>query len=63
MTTKSNDGTLTYSDGHALIECAICREEHTDIREGNGPFALPICIYCANDRRTEYQPAQYLGAA
>ena len=66
MTTKSTNGELTYTDGHALEECAVCREEHTDIREGDHLSSwglLPICIYCANDRRPEYRPVAYLGAA
>ena len=63
MTIYSADGTIAYSDGHPLSECMICHEEHTDIREGEGFFALVICIYCANDRRPEYRPARYLGNA
>ena len=69
MATKvlSRNGYITYSDGHPLVECVVCQDEHTDIRElfDGQPvkWESPICIYCANSRNDAYKPVSYLGAS
>lgn len=56
---KSNDGSIVYSENNPLAECAICRNEHSDIRDET--CGIAICLYCANDRRQPYRPSRYLG--
>ena len=48
--------TISYTTGNRELLCAICREEHTDMRDTTG---IVICEYCAHDRKPEYRPTPY----